>query len=321
MRPLAALLLLLAGGLLATGAAATERARTRGLADAGSGGDPVVLTVRLLPLLSARVGGLAALVSDSSGNVPRHVLIDGGDDESTVLHRLRGFGIAQVALVVLTHPHADHYVGLTGVMRELPVGAFAWSGDTRTLASFQRLLVAVDSSSAVPVIVDRGPRTITLATGGDSLRIVLLPPAPHAVGRGGDAINNRSVGVRIERGTFSVLVPGDAERQQTEWWSRHFPELLAVDVLVSSHHGADNANPTLRWPRWYTTVTPRALLVSANGRQHPYANVLDFATRGDIATYCTHTHGDVVVRVTRQGAWRIETEREVPCTPGTRAPR
>jgi competence protein ComEC len=277
------------------------------------------LTVTVLEL-DARVGGLAVLLSDSSGERARHVLIDGGGDERQLVAELRRFGVEELALVVLTHPHTDHYAGLAEVVRGMPVRVFAWSGDTRTLASFQRLLSAVDSSGATPMIIDSGVRRVSIVSDEDTLWVVMLPPPDQPL-RGGDAINNRSVGVRVERAGFRMFVPGDAEHQQLGWWSERYADLLDVDILVASHHGSDDANATQRRPALYRIVTPEVLLVSANGRQHPYGNVLEFAAQSGVRLYCTHTHGMLVVRVEANGAWRVEPERDAPCTKGTTAPR
>jgi competence protein ComEC len=280
------------------------------------------LTIRVLDVGDSPVGGLAVLLADSSGTEARHVLIDGGEQPLTALRALRALGVDSLALVVLTHPHSDHFGGLVEVVSALPVGAFAWSGDTRTLERFQRLLEVVDSSGIRPIIVDREDRAVTLPVGPDTLTLLLIAPSPVERARqGGDPVNNRSVGVLVRYGAFSALVPGDAEHLELADWMRRLGRALDVDVLVASHHGSRDANSTARNPRWYRIVTPRALLIAANGRQHPFGRVLDYARAQHIPTYCTSAHGALGVRATRDGVFAVSTERSGTCGAGSERPR
>lgn len=285
-----------------------------GLADTAAS-----LTLRVLALRDAPVGGLAVLVSDSSGGTARHVLIDGGESDDEVAVALRRHGVREVALVVLTHAHTDHFGGLARVVRELPVDGFAYNGDSRNLDRYRRLLSTVERSRARAIIVSDSVRRVTVVTGSDTLVVTLIPPPPPGAVDRGDPINNRSVAVHLRYGAFTALVPGDAEHAAQRWWRQRFRSLLDVDVLVASHHGANDANSSRRRPDWYNTVTPRALLVAANGRQHPHRPVLEHAARLGIATYCTSSHGSIAVRVSR-GVWTVLTERPAPCAPGTESP-
>ena len=64
-------------------------------------------------------------------------------------------------------------------------------------------------------------------------------------------------------------------------------------------------------------VQPRAVLISANGRQHPFEQVLDLLAARDIPTYCTADRGTITVRVLGTGAWRITAARPGECHPRT----
>lgn len=68
-------------------------------------------------------------------------------------------------------------------------------------------------------------------------------------------------------------------------------------------------------------MTPRALLIGANGRQHPFAEVLDHARAEGIPVYCTHTGGAVTVTARRTGEFAVRTERQGACAPGSEQTR
>ncbi len=275
--------------------------------------DSTVLLIRVLDVSDARVGGDAILITDAGAGRARHVLIDGGEHGATILARLTRLNVDTLAAVILSHPHADHYGGLGAVVSRFPVRAFVYGGTPRTAVTYRALLRALDSLRIPVVTADTGVRRVTLVTGDDSVELRLLAPPPTCGAlpgdAGGDAVNNCSVGVRLTRGGFVMLFPGDAEQAELGWWMLTEPSLLRADVLKGGHHGSSNATSA----ELLDAVQPRAVIISANGRQHPFASVLALLAARGIPTYCTADNGTVTVRVPRNGAWTITTEREGKC--------
>ncbi len=275
--------------------------------------DSTVLLIRVLDVSDARVGGDAILITDAGAGRARHVLIDGGEHGATILARLTRLNVDTLAAVILSHPHADHYGGLGAVVSRFPVRAFVYGGTPRTAVTYRALLRAIDSLRIPVVTADTGVRRVTLVTGDDSVELRLLAPPPTCGAlpgdAGGDAVNNCSVGVRLTRGGFVMLFPGDAEQAELGWWMLTEPSLLRADVLKGGHHGSSNATSA----ELLDAVQPRAVIISANGRQHPFASVLALLAARGIPTYCTADNGTVTVRVPRNGAWTITTEREGKC--------
>jgi len=275
--------------------------------------DSTVLLIRVLDVSDARVGGDAILITDAGAGRARHVLIDGGEHGATILARLTRLNVDTLAAVILSHPHADHYGGLGAVVSRFPVRAFVYGGTPRTAVTHRALLRAIDSLRIPVVTADTGVRRVTLVTGDDSVELRLLAPPPTCGAlpgdAGGDAVNNCSVGVRLTRGGFVMLFPGDAEQAELGWWMLTEPSLLRADVLKGGHHGSSNATSA----ELLDAVQPRAVIISANGRQHPFASVLALLAARGIPTYCTADNGTVTVRVPRNGAWTITTEREGKC--------
>jgi competence protein ComEC len=283
-------------------------------------GDSAVLLVRVLDVSDARIGGDAILITDSVGGRARHVLIDASDRSATVLTHLRQFRVDTLAAVILSHPHADHYGGMTGVLAQIPVRSFIYGGAPRTAHAYLALLRAVAARHITVVTADTGVRTIRLVTGGDTVtfRVLAPPPTCHALdgAAGGDAVNNCSLGVQLTRGTFAMLLPGDAEQAELGWWMMTRPTLLRAAVLKAGHHGSSNATTA----DLLNVVQPQAVLISANGRQHPFAEVLDLLAARSIPTYCTADRGTITVRVLHTGAWSITTAHAGTCHPRTEIP-
>src|SRR6266699_624158 len=166
--------------------------------------DPAVLLVRVLDVSDARMGGDAILVTDSAAGRARHVLIDASDRGRTVVARLAAFRVDTLALVILSHPHADHYGGLSAVLRRFPVRTFVYGGTPRTAASYRALLHEIRGRHIPVVTVDTGVRRLTVVTRRDTVELRLLAPPPGCStlpdGAGNDDVNNCSVGVRLARG-------------------------------------------------------------------------------------------------------------------------
>ena len=276
-------------------------------------GDSAVLLIRVLDVSDARIGGDAILITDSAGGRARHVLIDASDHGETVAAQLRRFRVDTLAAIILSHPHADHYGGLPVVLNRFPVRAFIYGGTPRTLRSYVALLEEIAALHIPVVTADTGVRTLTLVTADDTvgLRLLAPPPGCRRLPRdaGGDAINDCSVGVRLARGPFTMLLQGDAELAELGWWMITRPDLLRADVLKAGHHGSSNATTA----DLLDAVQPKAVIISANGRQHPFAEVLRLLAARGIPTYCTADAGTITVRVPRSAAWTISTERAEEC--------
>lgn len=282
-------------------------------------GDSAVLLVRVLDVSDARMGGDAILITDSVGTRARHILIDASDHSATVLARLHEFRVDTLAALILSHPHADHYGGMAGVIAQIPVRAFIYGGTPRTAETYLALLRAVRAKHITVVTADTGVRTITLVTGGSTVTLRILAPPPGCrtlnTTAGGDAINNCSLGVRLTHGTFTMLLPGDAEEAELGWWMMTRPALLRADVLKAGHHGSTNATTA----DLLNVVQPRAVLISANGRQHPFAEVLAMIKARGIPVSCTADRGTITVRVRPTGAWRVTAARAGTCHARTEA--
>src|SRR5206468_6078470 len=145
--------------------------------------DPAVLLVRVLDVSDARMGGDAILVTDSAAGRARHVLIDASDRGRTVVARLAAFRVDTLALVILSHPHADHYGGLSAVLRRFPVRRFVYGGTPRTAVNYRALLHQIDSLRIPVVTADTGMRSPTPA---DSLGDVPEPAVALVLNRFGE---------------------------------------------------------------------------------------------------------------------------------------
>ncbi|GLX48662.1 membrane protein [Streptomyces hygroscopicus subsp. hygroscopicus] len=107
------------------------------------------------------------------------VVVDAGPDPAPVDRCLRRLGITRVPLLVLTHFHADHVAGLTGVLRGREVAAIETTGfeEPREEAEFVGREAAARHIPVIRAVAGEERRT-----GPVSWRVLWPPPAPAYAG-------------------------------------------------------------------------------------------------------------------------------------------
>ncbi len=248
-----------------------------------SSGAPASLTVRFLDVGQ----GDAALVTSPRGAT---VLVDGGPDPAIVATALSALGVRRLDVVVATHPHADHVVGLPAVLARIPVGVLLEPGCRSDSHDLETLLEAAHAEG-VPVRHPRAGQTLSV---GD-LRLQVLAPEACWEGTESDA-NNDSLVIVASIGEDTVLLTGDAEQPAQELLLER-PGVLAADVLKVPHHGGATS-----LPEFFEAVRPEVCVVSSgqpNPYGHPAPEALGWMRDAGCAIVRTDGLDDVIVSFER----------------------
>ncbi|WP_246090228.1 ComEC/Rec2 family competence protein [Nonomuraea deserti] len=236
----------------------------------------------------------------------RGVVVDTGPDPVAMDRCLRGLGVDDVPLLVLTHPHADHVGGLPGVLRDRRVGAVVVSPQRALARASARVSGTLEGRRIPEWTVSPGTRW----TFGPSEVTVLAPdPASGEVaGQGeGSAINNSSVVLHVRWRSGSVLLSGDLETEAQEEVLRR--STVRADILKIPHHGSNRQSPA-----FLEAVGARAALISVgadNDYGHPAPSTLALLRRLGAAVYRTDHSGDLAV-VEREGGMAVISRGRAP---------
>ena len=265
-----------------------------------------VLLFSVLPIWEQRVlevtfldvgQGMAIHVQTPSGN---HLFIDAGQEnqgEYAILPYLRAAGVQSMDLLILTHPHDDHYGGMSAVINDLSVHTFVHNGEGEESEAYTELLAALAKAGVPDVVAQAGSRLVL-----DDVHLDVLSPPQDKFRYTGDDVNNNSLVIRLTYGDFSLLVTGDAETEALGWLLAQEGQLHHT-VLQVPHHGSAGALS----PNFLEAVGTQAAVipVGRNSFGHPRQETLDLLDAHGVAVYRTDLHGAVTVTSDGQH-WQVQ---------------
>lgn len=227
----------------------------------------------------------------ATGEPGRVVLVDVGPDGAAVsacLHRLK---VRSVALVVLTHLHADHIGGLAAVLADHPVGAVALGPGRSPPSALRAVTRAAHGAGVATVALGVGTRL-----GWPHLRIDVLGPrsaaSPVSEDPDGTDVNDTSVVLRAVTPVGRLLLTGDVELA-AQSALLHSGVDLRAQVLKVPHHGSRYSVP-----EFLAAARPRVAVVSVgadNTYGHPNAQVLGALERLGARVVRTDEDGDIAI--------------------------
>lgn len=287
---------------------------------------PVPTTATRMTVLD--VGQGDAILIDGPGDA--EVLVDGGPMENLAhtLRRLLG-NDRTIDLLVLTHPHADHLVGLASVLERYTIGRILMTGIVHTTGEYERFLEIVRDRK-IPTTVAVAGQTYDVGLS----RLEILYPFEDLSGKRVENLNSSSIvamltvsapsqqpqAAPLRQGfegqasrTFRTLLTGDAESDvEAQLLERYCPSenqkseirnpkpvpctALAADVLKVPHHGSQDSSSSA----FLTAVQPQHAIISVgkkNDYGHPHRRLLKRLERTGARIWRTDQNGDITVTI------------------------
>jgi competence protein ComEC len=304
-----------------------------------SGGELVIRVLDVGP-----INGDAILISSPAGKT---VLIDAGDTTKgkAVIEALKRHNVQQLDYFIATHPHPDHIGGAAEVFKAIKVLNVIDNGQEPSIPpelAPPKPAAATKKSGAKPTAKSQTKQAASITKfyddykaglqtsgaayaqsqpgtkydlGGGALLTILAPSEPfftkEQMKRGGNEPNANSIVARLDYGSFSMLLAGDAE-DQTEHRLLTKDLNLEAPVLKVSHHGSKYASTN----DFLNRVKPEIAIVSCgawNRYGHPAQSVLDRlrAINPALKLYRTDLHGEITLTTRgKQSDVAVKTAKE-----------
>ncbi len=223
---------------------------------------------------------------------PHHksILIDGGPDLRCIqsIGRKMSLYDRDIDLMILTHPHTDHYIGLIEVLDRYNVKNILENTDG-------------DGSSSYSVYEDalkeEGARIIAPYAGNvyeiDGVRLTVLHPKSPPPRRPED-LNDLSIVVLVEYGDSKILLTGDLPiTEESNIDNSLIPD---VDILKVAHHGSKGSTSD----EFLSLTKPEYAVISVgigNSYGHPHAEAVERLLKRGVKILRTDEKGTIVFRI------------------------
>lgn len=232
-----------------------------------------------------------------SGN---EILLDGGPDDSVVacLDAHRPFWDRSLDVMILSHPHYDHFRGLIDVLARYKVNTVLQEPLIHDSDAYDVFLEAVIAEKADIRMVGRGtkisfPDAVTLSILGPDSKFIEQENPLGSIGNE----NPPSLIMHLQYCAVDVLLAGDSDGEDLE---KFVPAGFNPEILLLPHHGSRNG---------YTAqaadhIKPKIAVVSAgknNSYGHPHQEVLRLVEQQKAQILRTDTSGHIHLIIDSKG--------------------
>jgi competence protein ComEC len=224
----------------------------------------------------------------------KNILVDGGPDRSVLdcLGRHMPFWERTIDLMVLTHPHQDHLVGLYYALQQYSVLSFDTERLGNNTTSFTSLLEKIHGS-AIPLHYRYAGDSLKI---GDGVSFTVLSPS---IGYLQETSPNGSVGERAEFaslvmkvsfGSFDVILTGDSQANILHRVLRKNDQ-NHLEVIQVPHHGSKTGfdKDMIR------SLRPDMAIISVgkNIYGHPNKDLINYFEQSNVRVFRTDIRGDI----------------------------
>ena len=234
----------------------------------------------------------------------RWVLVDGGPrgpqgdaGRRVVVPFLRSHGATQLAAIIATHAHLDHFGGLPAVLDAFDPAFVLEPGQAVPDAGYLGFLGEVEADGAEWRPARQGDR---LELDGVTID-VMSPDSAWATGGGQTDLNESSVVLLVRYGDTRLLLAGDAGFP-TE---AHLAGRVGhVAVLKVGHHGSRGATSD----RWLDELNPEDAVISVGAKNrygHPAPETLARLRAHGVTVLRTDERGTITLTIGSHGTFAI----------------
>lgn len=230
----------------------------------------------------------------------QNILIDGGPDNSVIneLGKVMPFWDKTIDMMILTHPHADHIVGLVEVLRRYQVKQVYYTGVVYSTAEFLEWLQEIQTQK-IPLFIVKEHSTVTL---GDDLKLEFLYPLEDLSGKKVSDVNNSSIVARLIYKNQKFLFTGDLQEEGESEMVAEERELLSSTILKVGHHGSSTSTSDA----FLAAVSPVTGIIPCgldNKFGHPHLRTVKRLERSNVEILRTDQLGTISIASDGDKVW------------------
>lgn len=226
----------------------------------------------------------------------KYILIDAGPDKKILecLAKHMPFWARKIDLLVLTHPHLDHFFGMNYVIDQYDVASFATENLANKSGSYKDLMDKVSKKKIPTHFVSTSdtwkfPDGVVLSVKGPSHEYLEITSPNNMIG---DSHEFASLVTVLSYGTFDVFMTGDS---QAEGVTRGLSETVGqIEILQVPHHGSASGLDDVILDQ----MQPKHAVISVGSKNrygHPTSKIINLLKNKNIKVFRTDLSGDVEI--------------------------
>ncbi len=233
--------------------------------------------------------GDATLIKTPSG---QKILIDGGPDNTliTKLGRYFKFYDKTIDLIILTHAHSDHLVGLVEVLKRYQVKKVLYNGVIHTTPEFINWLKIIKEQK-IPFEIAKADQEFIFSS---DLKLKIVYPLENLTNKQFEDLNQTSIVSLLTFKNTNFLFMGDLSQAEEEEMLESYPDLKA-EIIKIGHHGSKYSTSD----ELLKVVGPKVAIIQV-GKDNkfglPALITLKRLERKNINILRTDQQGDIIIK-------------------------
>jgi competence protein ComEC len=223
----------------------------------------------------------------------QEILIDGGPDTNVInkISKYLPFYDREIELVVLTHPHADHLIGLVEVLKRYKVKKVLLTKVKNGDPGYSEFLDLIENKK-IPYDLAQEKLDYNL---GENFDLDVLYPLESIEGQPFKELNDSSIIAKLNYKNTSFLFTGDASQEvEKELMAKNFD--LKSEVLKVGHHGSKYSSSL----DFLKAVNPKYAIIQSgkdNKFGHPHLIILRHLENLKIEILRNDEKGDIICEI------------------------
>lgn len=242
---------------------------------------------KLLNLIFINVGqGDAILIKSPSG---KNILIDGGPDSDLTekISKFIAYRNNKIDLIIITHPHRDHYYGLISVIKKYKTKKIIYSGVDVNLADYKYMKKIISDNSLELI----GPKTGEKYEIDENVffQIIYMPKTKTL-----ENLNDASVSIKLTYKNFDAIFNGDASCEIENIILRDNTNLKS-EIFKASHHASKYSN----CDNLLSAIKPELTVIQSgvdNKFGHPHQEAINRILKSGSKILRNDELGDIIIK-------------------------